>query len=159
MSSNKDCIVNNSQWYTCGLHFECTGCGNCCAGPEEGYIWISKPEIEFLAEHLGTSVEAVRQRYLKRYGLRCSIIEDGKTNDCIFLTGLKNGGRGCAVYPVRPNQCRTWPFWDSNLSSPDAWNWAAMRCPGINRGRLYALEEIEAIRKQRSWWNGENSKS
>jgi Fe-S-cluster containining protein len=145
-------VILGHYWYSGGLNFECTGCGNCCAGPEEGYIWISKPEIEFLAEHLGTTVEAVRQKYLKRYGLRHSIIEDGKTNDCIFLTGQCSGGRGCAVYPVRPNQCRTWPFWDTNLSSPDAWNWAATRCPGINRGRRYPFEEIEAIKKQRQWW-------
>ena len=144
--------MSYNQWYSCGLNFECTGCGNCCAGPEEGYIWITKPEIEFLAEHLGTPVEAVRQKYLKRYGLRFSIIEDKSTNDCLFLTGAKDGCRGCAVYPVRPNQCRTWPFWDTNLSSPDAWNWAATRCPGINRGRFYSFEEIEAIKKQKAWW-------
>jgi len=148
-------LVNH--WYLSGLHFECNGCGNCCAGPEEGYIWISKPEIEFLAEHLGTTVEAVKQKYLKRYGLRHSIKEDRKTSDCIFLTSAKNGCRGCAVYPVRPNQCRTWPFWDTNLSSPDAWNIAAMRCPGINRGRLYSCEEIEGIRKQKLWWEDKKS--
>ena len=142
----------NNNWYSCGLHFECVGCGNCCAGPEEGYIWITKLEIEFLAEHLGTTVEAVKQKYLKRYGLRFSIKEDKKTKDCIFLTAEKGGCRGCAVYSVRPNQCRTWPFWDSNLSSPDAWNIAAMRCPGINRGRFYSFEEIEVIRKQKCWW-------
>ena len=144
--------MSRVNWYSSGLHFECVGCGNCCAGPEEGYIWISKPEIAFLAEHLGTTVEAVRQKYLKRYGLRYSIREDRRTKDCIYLSGIKDGCRGCAVYPVRPNQCRTWPFWDSNLSSPDAWNIAAMRCPGINRGRLYTVEEIETIVKQKRWW-------
>lgn len=144
--------MSYNQWYSCGLNFECTGCGNCCAGPEEGYIWISKPEIEFLAKHLGTTAEAVRQKYLTRYGLRFSIIEDKTTNDCVFLTGAKDGCRGCAVYPVRPNQCRTWPFWDANLSCPDAWNWAATRCPGINRGRFYSFEEIETIKKQKAWW-------
>ena len=140
------------SWYSCGLSFECIGCGNCCAGPEEGYIWISRAEIGFLAEHLGMTVEAVKQKYLKRYGLRYSIREDKATKDCIFLTAVKDGCRGCAVYPARPNQCRTWPFWDSNLSGPDAWNITAVRCPGINRGRLYTFEEIEAIRKQKQWW-------
>lgn len=118
---------------------------------------MTKAEVGFLAEHLGESVETVKQKYLRRYGLRWSIKEDKKTKDCIFLTSGKTGCRGCAVYPVRPNQCRTWPFWDSNLSGPDAWNAAAVRCPGINRGRLYSFEEIEAMRKQKQWWKIEKS--
>ncbi len=105
-----------------------------------------------MAEHLGITVDATKQKYLKRYGLRHSIKEDKTSKDCIFLTGEKTGCRGCAVYSVRPNQCRTWPFWDANLSGPDAWNWAAMRCAGINRGKFYSFEEIEAIRKQKCWW-------
>ena len=140
------------QWYACGLHFECTGCGNCCAGPEEGYIWITRQEIELLAKHLGTTDQAVRQKYPRRYGLRHSIRQNPPTNDCIFLAADGNGCRGCAVYPARPNQCRTWPFWDSNLASPDNWNIAALKCPGINRGRLYTLEEIQERRTQKKWW-------
>jgi uncharacterized protein len=49
---------------------------------------------------------------------------------------------GCTVYPVRPKQCRTWPFWESNLQSPDDWNRTAEGCPGCNRGDLIPVEEI-----------------
>jgi len=140
------------SWYVGGLHFECVGCGNCCAGPDEGYIWITTREIACLAEHLGMTVEAVRQKYIRRVGLRHSIIENKTTKDCIFLTAGREGCRGCAVYSVRPNQCRTWPFWSDNLGSPDSWNYAAVKCPGINRGRLYPFAQIEAIRKQKKWW-------
>ena len=139
-------------WYVGGLHFECVGCGNCCAGPEEGYIWITTREIAFLAEHLGMTLESVRQNYIRRVGLRHSIIENPTTKDCIFLTAGKDGCRGCAVYSVRPNQCRTWPFWSDNIGSPDNWNYAAVKCPGINRGRRYTVAQIEAIRKQKKWW-------
>lgn len=139
------------QWYACGLHFECTGCGNCCAGPEEGYIWITAREIGLLAEHMRKPVEAVRKTYIRRIGLRHSIIEHPTTKDCIFLTAANDGCRGCGVYPVRPNQCRTWPFWNDNLASPDHWNIAARKCPGINRGRFYTADEIETLRKQRTW--------
>lgn len=139
-------------WYAAGLHFECVGCGNCCAGPEEGYIWISKTEIDLLAKELRLSPEEVRSKFLRRYGTRSSIKEDPKTKDCIFLTPSQNGCRGCAIYAVRPNQCRTWPFWTVNLYSPDAWNVAALRCPGINRGRFYAFDEIESLKTQTKWW-------
>ena len=141
-----------TQWYANGLHFECLGCGNCCAGPAEGYVWLSGEEIERLAAHLGITGEAVRKKYLRRVGLRYSILENKTTKDCLFLTAGKDGCRGCAIYSVRPNQCRTWPFWNDNLSSPDMWNYAAARCPGINRGKGYTVEEIEAIRVQKKWW-------
>ncbi len=146
---------NHTKWYVGGLHFECTECGDCCAGPDEGYIWITKPEIERLAKHLNMSVDDLRKKYLTRIGNRSSIIEEARTKDCIFLTG-SGGKRGCAVYHVRPNQCRTWPFWSHNLTSPDDWNMTGIRCPGINRGRLYTFEEIENLRKQKKWWSDED---
>jgi Fe-S-cluster containining protein len=141
-------------WYIGGLHFECQQCGNCCAGPEEGFIWVTTPEIERLAEHLGITVEKLRKTYLARAVTRTTIIEDPVSKDCIFLSNI-NGIRGCSVYPVRPNQCRTWPFWSSNLTSPSAWNSAALKCPGINRGNLYTVEQIKKLRKQKKWWEDE----
>lgn len=140
-----------SKWYIGGLHFECAQCGQCCSGPEEGFIWITKPEIEMLAEHLKQTTQQVRKKYIKRFGLRCSIKEDPRSKDCVFLTGPA-GGKGCAIYHFRPTQCRTWPFWTSNLRSPDDWNAAAMRCPGMNRGRLYTFEEIEELKNKKRWW-------
>lgn len=142
-----------NKWYINGLHFECTGCGKCCMGPEEGHVWITKPEIELMAKHLAMSVEDFRKKYCRRVGTRVSLIEHPKTLDCIFLTNAQ-----CPVYTVRPNQCRTWPFWSSNLSHPDDWNIAAMTCPGINRGRYYSFEEIEILRKQKQWWSDDDLK-
>jgi Fe-S-cluster containining protein len=84
-------------------------------------------------------------------GTRTTIVEHSLTKDCIFLRSF-GGTRQCAIYSVRPAQCRSWPFWPENLSSPEAWNRAALRCPGINRGRLYTCEEIERIRENRPWW-------
>ena len=142
---------NTTAWYAAGLHFACQACGGCCSGPAEGYIWITKPEIEFIAEFLKLTVGQVRRDYLKRVGLRTTIIENQATKDCIFLQNSA-GRRECKVYCVRPNQCRTWPFWNENLANPGAWNKAAQKCPGINRGRLYSFEEIEQIRRSKDWW-------
>ena len=116
-------------------------------GPEEGHVSITKPEVELLAKHLNMSVEDTRKKYCRRIGTHTSLIEQPKTLDCIFLQDS-----GCPVYDVRPNQCRTWPFWNSNLSHPDYWNMAAATCPGINRGRLYTFEEIENLLTQKKWW-------
>ncbi len=126
-------------------------CGRCCAGPGEGYIWVARPEVELIARHLGLTPDEVRQKYLRRVGLRTTIIEDPLTRDCIFLQ-VVDGRKQCVVYPVRPGQCRSWPFWPENLLGPDEWNRAAVKCPGVNRGRRYSFEEIERIRKNKRWW-------
>ena len=141
-------------WYIAGLHFECIECGSCCSGPDEGDIWITKPEIELLVKYLDIPVEKVREKYLKRIGLHTTIIEQPKSKDCIFLKSVE-GKKICSIYPVRPNQCRTWPFWVGNILNPDAWNRSGRKCPGINRGTLYTFEQIEKIRKQKQWWPDE----
>jgi len=146
---------SRTQWYAAGLHFECSGCGDCCSGPGEGYIWVTRPEIDLIAQHLKMTPGQLRQKYLRRVGLRSSIIEHSTTKDCIFLNTVESK-KQCAIYPVRPSQCRSWPFWPDNLSGPNAWNKAGMRCAGINRGQHYSAEKIERIKRNKRWW--ENSK-
>ncbi len=146
----------NSPWYIDGLHFECAQCGRCCSGPGEGFIWVSRPEIQFIADYLKIHVRELRRKYLKRVGMRLTIIEDKNTKNCIFLERI-DGEKKCRVYPVRPNQCRTWPFWSSNLTSQNTWNEATRRCDGINRGRLYSFDQIEKIRKSKWYQNDDSS--
>jgi Fe-S-cluster containining protein len=141
----------STRWYAAGLCFECRVCGGCCSGPGEGYIWVARPEIELIAKHLNLTPEELHRKYLRRVGLRITIIEDRISKDCIFLRNV-DGVKQCVIYPVRPGQCRTWPFWPENLLGPDEWYRAALRCPGINRGRQYSYEQIERIRKNRRWW-------
>jgi Fe-S-cluster containining protein len=140
-----------TYWYVGGLHFECMECGGCCAGPGEVYIWVTRPEIEIIADFLKIPAGELRRRFLKRYGLRISIIEHSSTKDCIFLQEI-DGGKRCVIYPVRPSQCRSWPFWAVNLASPGSWNKAAQKCGGINRGRHYSFEEIQKIKSEIKWW-------
>ncbi|MCX5633323.1 MAG: YkgJ family cysteine cluster protein [Phycisphaerae bacterium] len=144
-----------NKWYIGGLHFACQQCGSCCCGPDEGVIWISRPEINMLAEHLGLSASELRKKYLRRIGFRFSIRENPCSKDCVFLANL-NGFKGCTIYNARPMQCRNWPFWPGNLQSPDDWNTAAKKCPGINKGRFYSFDEIEKIKNQKQWWNNTN---
>ena len=144
-------MLEKEKWYVAGLHFECQQCGRCCSGPGQGYIWVTRPEIKFIADFLKLEPKQLRKKYLRRVGFRTTIIEQSVTKDCIFLRKI-DGQKKCIIYPVRPNQCRTWPFWSENLSSADAWNGAVRKCGGINRGRLYSFEEIEKIKKSKKWW-------
>lgn len=134
----------NRDWYKGGLKFHCIGCGDCCCG-EPGYVWANKAEIKAMADALDLDVEEFERQCVRAVGIRKSLTER-PGGDCILLD---EETRKCRVYDVRPRQCRTWPFWPSNLTSPAAWVEAAQRCPGCNHGRLYTDEEIREIIKAR----------
>ncbi|MHC4636251.1 MAG: YkgJ family cysteine cluster protein [Planctomycetota bacterium] len=143
-------LKDKIPWYINGLNFDCRQCGSCCSGPGEGYIWVTKQEIRLIADFLKMTEDKLRSKYLRRIGFRTTIIEEPTTKDCIFLQEIE-GIRKCVIYPVRPNQCRTWPFWPENLKSPNVWNETTKKCPGVNRGKAFSFEEIEKIRKSK-WY-------
>ena len=127
-------------WYKDGLKFTCTQCGNCCTG-FEGYVWVNDDELVRIAEYLGKSVEDVYEQHARPVGKRVSLREKGPNHDCTFFDPEK---RGCTIYPARPTQCRNWPFWNSNLRSPEAWREVQTTCPGAGTGNFFSLEQIEA---------------
>jgi len=126
-------------WYRDGLKFGCTQCGNCCSG--HGVVWVDMDEIEELARGLQLPRAEFARRYVRHIDGRYSLIDKGTHGDCVFL----GDDRRCSLYEHRPRQCRTWPFWESNLTSRKAWTGAGTRCPGIDKGTHYPLEEIERI--------------
>jgi Fe-S-cluster containining protein len=133
-----------SPWYSGGLAFECTRCGHCCTGAP-GYVWVRDAEIARLAEHLGMTREAFSRRFVRQVGPRRSLIERDN-GDCVFWDRQD----GCTVYEARPEQCRTWPFWPENIESQRAWERAGRKCPGIDRGAYFSVEQIEeAARRTR----------
>lgn len=137
------------RWYTGGLRFECTGCGNCCTG-EPGYVWVSREEIRRIAGFLERDDQWLGEDQIRRVGFKYSLTE--KSNgDCVFLQNKGNGSQGCSIYPVRPLQCRTWPFWTINLKSTSTWREAGDYCPGMNNGKQYDFSQIEVLRLKKSW--------
>ncbi len=137
------------KWYAGGLRFKCTQCGRCCSG-SPGYVFVTKKEIERIATFLGREGRGLTTRHLRRVGLRRSLTEEASSGDCCFLQRAE-GKPTCRIYPVRPLQCRTWPFWKCNLKSPDAWTEASLNCPGMNNGKLHDFDRIETIRTARRW--------
>lgn len=143
-------FVSQEKWYKDGLKFTCTQCGNCCTG-STGYVWTTADERQAIAEFLGLEVNEFTERYARRVGTKYSLKEKGRREnwDCVFLIN-ENGKRVCRIYPVRPRQCRTWPFWNENLEARSAWEAAGETCPGMNQDTHYNLTQIEIRRNDRS---------
>ena len=83
-------------WYVAGLAFECVECGHCCAGPEEGYVWVTDDEVPAIARHLGMNEGEFRGQYVRKVGRRYSLREVKGSKDCVFLTERAGAGRGGA---------------------------------------------------------------
>lgn len=130
--------MQDQPWYHEGLQFTCSQCGDCCTGAP-GYVWVNKAEIAGLAAERGMDVGEFEQKYVRRIGIRKSLVEYSN-GDCVFFD---NETRKCQVYHARPRQCRTWPFWESNTRTPEAWRETCKVCPGSGQGQLYQLNEIE----------------
>jgi len=96
--------------------FDESGCaicqGYCCTG-EEGYIWLSSKEIEEMSDFLGLDRGQFLSNYCLKVGYKYSLKESFDEilgHCCIFFDKTK---KMCSAYPVRPKQCRDFPFWDS----------------------------------------------
>ncbi|MEE2890390.1 MAG: YkgJ family cysteine cluster protein [Planctomycetota bacterium] len=126
-----------TQWWRKeGLPFQCTQCGNCCR--VEGYVWVEQEDIDKLAKLLEITPAAFEKQFVRQVGHKRSLIE--KPNfECIFWED------GCSVYPARPPQCKSYPFWSENLESLEAWLDVVEECPGSGTGPVYSSEEIAEL--------------
>lgn len=136
-------LPSKLPWYRDGLRFACTGCGKCCTGAP-GYVWVTPDEITAIAAYLGIERELFCQEYVREVDGRLSLTESSETYDCAFLEGAR-----CRIYPVRPSQCSTFPWWPQNLRTPQAWRDAAAGCEGISPDApLVSAQEIDAQRRE-----------
>ncbi len=141
------------RWYEKGLPFSCTACGNCCrSNGEYSHVYLREEEVGTIAEHLGLDPALFLKEQL--------VVEDGWITlqpdlpQCQFLDGQ---GR-CGIYPVRPIQCRTWPFWEINLTEATWRGDVNTICPGSRDGsgsEIHGPEKIEGIAKAtEDWYEG-----
>ena len=83
-------------------HVDCTACANCC---RHLVVSVSKPEIENIARHLGTTPEAVARLYtVPDPDAPASPTLQSSEEGCAFLDGNL-----CMIYEVRPKICRDFP--------------------------------------------------
>ncbi|MBN1151084.1 YkgJ family cysteine cluster protein [candidate division WOR-3 bacterium] len=120
-----------------GIRFECQNCGACC-DVENGVVYLSEEDMIKIPKFLGISQDDFRLKYTARDEDGNNIIKDGHPSKCRFLFQNK-----CMIYPVRPVQCRTYPFWSSNLQ--DEKKFFSLPCPGIGKGKIVGAETIQEM--------------
>jgi Fe-S-cluster containining protein len=106
-------------------------------------VWLSEGDLHSMATRLGMPVDGFTRQFVRLVDDRLSLVE--RTNgDCVFW----DRAAGCTVYEVRPEQCRTWPFWPGHLRTENDWKALQRTCPGAGRGELHSLEEVEAAARR-----------
>ncbi|WIA08177.1 hypothetical protein OEZ85_007631 [Tetradesmus obliquus] len=90
--------------------FHCTQCGKCCTGA--GEVWVSDAEAANIARYLNLPLARFLALHCHAYSkvegfrlLRSNM--ESETRDCTFL----RPDNTCAIHPVRPLQCSTYPWW------------------------------------------------
>jgi Fe-S-cluster containining protein len=121
------------------LRFECTGCGACCTGGADHYVETTAKERVAIRAFLKLSPSWFRRRYLVRADADTTGIRLGQDGRCPFL----GDDNRCRIYPVRPRQCRTYPWWPELIENQRDWTDEARRCEGMNRGTVVPLSTIE----------------
>jgi hypothetical protein len=94
----------------------CNYCpGYCCYRLEGSVLLLDGDDINRLARHFAISDGEVRKRYLENRKNTFKVKEDGA---CIFQSSDKMIKR-CTIHPVRPRQCRMFPYDDIAIRKAD----------------------------------------
>ena len=86
----------------------CQVCGAKCCRGESGNVFISNDEVVRIASFLNISTSEFIDKFCRKVGYKLSLKELKYNNEyfCVFLENNK-----CQIYPVRPSQCKIFPFW------------------------------------------------
>lgn len=140
---------NPKPWYDKGLRFKCSACGACCSTHGEyAYVYLAEGDVRAIAQYLELERSTFLERYCTRDEGRVILRMDAPA--CPFL----GPDARCGIYPVRPKQCASFPFWEENLE-PGRWADVSAFCPGADTGPLHSREEIERLaRETEEWYEG-----
>ncbi|MFK5952796.1 MAG: YkgJ family cysteine cluster protein [Desulfobacterium sp.] len=92
--------------------FDAEACNNCnsrCCRGRSGNVWVNTREMAAICDFSGMNIiDGLGTYFIKRHN-RFSIREKALEGEwqCVFLDSRAK----CTIYPVRPLQCRQFPFW------------------------------------------------
>ena len=119
------------------MRFECQpGCTACCE--QQGFVYLTENDVERISAFLKLKPAEFERRYLYRTK-HLRRLRVPRASQCYFL---REGG--CSIHPVKPVQCRTFPYWPELVESRKEWHKTASYCPGIGKGELVQIENAQA---------------
>ena len=121
-----------------GVRFECQpGCTNCCT--QKGFVYLTEGDVERIAKFLEISKLTFERRYVYRTARQIRLRVPREVQ-CHFL---REGG--CSIHPVKPAQCRIFPFWPELVDDKREWRKTGAWCPGIGKGELVQIEKASGL--------------
>ena len=122
-----------------GMKFKCQGSANCCVSRGNyGFVYLSVKDLNRLSKYFNITVNNFKKNYCVSSNGYLHLKEIYSNGNCQFLNNKK-----CSIYPARPTQCRTWPFWNENMNTKK-WNKELINfCPGIGKGKKISFSMIE----------------
>ncbi|KAF0978329.1 hypothetical protein FDP41_002844 [Naegleria fowleri] len=141
-------------------HFKnCTQCGKCCTGYGSIRVYLNDAStLEAIAKYLNLSVEDFCKNYVmssisprskdeKLLSIKYKpSLNFHKRVECVFLKqkGVDHEGKAiyqCVIYPVRPDQCRTFPHgWDEEIETDETFYNMIENC-----------DALETLKVERGW--------
>jgi Fe-S-cluster containining protein len=88
---------------------------------------VSEGEVQKISGFLGVRAKDFVRDYARRVGNRFCLKELSISGSlhCVFFD---DPAKHCSIYPVRPGQCRAFPFWEHFKKNPEE---ALTECPGV----------------------------
>lgn len=121
--------------------FNCTQCGKCCYGP--GNVYFTEKDLKNIKKYLKLDQSKWQIIFKKIIKKKSNGLYIHHSYDKCYFLNQKNQ---CIIYPVRPLQCRTFPFWPSNFSTSKELNDLVHQCPGSNL--IYDFEIAKRNKKK-----------
>lgn len=123
-----------------GMKFQCQGSGKCCVSHGEfGHVFMTKSDRVRMAKVLKLKLSEFTQKYCEKSQSGFWRLKEVEGHpECLFLENKK-----CSVYEGRPTQCRTWPWWPEVMNAREWKSEVESFCPGVNKGRLWTVDEIK----------------
>ena len=124
-----------------GLRFECQpGCINCCT--QKGFVYLTESDLTRIAKFLELPTAEFERRYVYRTTRQLRLRVPRQVQCHFLLDG------GCSIHPVKPAQCRIFPFWPELVDDKRVWRKAAAWCPGIGKGELVQIETAGVLARE-----------
>ncbi|MEI7542839.1 MAG: YkgJ family cysteine cluster protein [bacterium] len=116
------------------IDFTCQKCGDCCR--VDGYVFLKNDEAKAIIDYLEISKADFKKKFTDWFLFLGTVLKLDAEGCCFLIDGR------CIIYPVRPLQCKTFPYWNRVLKSQKDWEYITTYCRGAKMAKLNTKKNI-----------------